>query len=182
MTFAAFAASCARRSGDPLLAISPAARSRIAVDLPSICARISVPPAISSISSGWAPIARMSTRVMAGIFSLPRGGVWSRFGGRWGGRHPEEGTDAAGTDAGARVRADRHAGIDVHRQSREAAKSQSDDDTKQATETRERRCFDEKLQQDFFPRCTKRFPDSNLARAAGDRDHHDRHHANPANQ
>src|SRR5947209_12820070 len=89
MILAALAASLARRSGEPLLAISPAARSSTAVDLPSCCARMSVPPAMSSISSGWAPIARMSTRVMAENLLVAECGDWVEFGCSLCGQHSE---------------------------------------------------------------------------------------------
>ena len=45
---------------------------------------------------------------------------------------------------------------------------------------RQHRCFGEELEQDFLPPRAERFPHADLARALGDRDHHDRHHADAA--
>src|SRR5205814_8438850 len=134
-------------------------------------------------------MARMSTRVMSESYvGTPRADMfdpaallvpqrvdWVELGCALRGEHAEDQTDAHGDHHCDECKSDRDSGVDFHRQSRQPAESQADENTERAAEPGEGCRFDQKLKKNFFSRRTQSFTDTDLAGPTRDRHHHDRH-------
>src|SRR6266550_3453465 len=98
------------------------------------------------------------------------------------GKNPEYESYAHRDYHGYDRESNRDRGVDLHRQRRQPAEGQADENAEHTTQARERRRLDEELKEDLPLRRAERLPDADLARSARHRDHHDRHNPDAADK
>src|SRR5213594_1720093 len=175
---AARSASAARRPASPRVPVSPWVKSTMPTRWPARTAFASVPPQVSSASSRWAAIARRSTCWL--FISQRLHGIEPRRPCCRG--DPEHEPDRDRHDRGDRGAPHRHRGTEVEQSLQDLPGADPHDDAEDAAHQGQGRRLHEELPQDVAARRAHRLAQSDLARPARHRHHHDRHYADPANE